>query len=343
MAAQQQNWEDGDYKVVFAGKIHMFAKIVGQDVEFLGDEGNVRNKVVLKSGEFKEADKYILETTGAKNYNILMQDPLIAESDSFGVLSDGGRMMTVKGSHGMVFTMEWVEEANAKELKEAILNEKDPADAPPNHYNLRPGQAGKLVWISGAPGSGKSSTARRMMETKGFVYYEGDCFMSNKNPYLPLQDNSAIDALIAAKSLRGVPQARKEAMGTALKEWSKFRKGEEDYNLEEFYTLLCANIIHERERVGGDWVVAQAVPTRKLRELVRSKLGPDLVFVILELETGLQEERLKPRQGSFDLKYFDMKFEAAQDDEVNTINLKINREMELGNVVDVIMSKKNLS
>ena len=169
----------------------------------------MKNKVVLKSGEFRESDQYVLERTGEKNYDILMQDPLIAESDSFGVISDGGRMMTVKGSHGMVFTMESVEEAKAKELKDAILNEKDPADAPPNPYTLRPGQAGKLVWISGAPGSGKSTTARRMMETEGFVYYEGDCFMSNKNPYHPLQDNNAIDSLIAAKSLRGFPNARK--------------------------------------------------------------------------------------------------------------------------------------
>ena len=132
MAGSNQSWEDGDFKVVFHGKVHMFAKIVGQNVEFLDDEGNVRNKVVLKSGEFGEADQYVVEKTGENNYNVSMHDPLIAESDSFGVISDGGRMMTVKGSHGMVFTMERVEEAKAKELKDAILNEKDPADAPPN-------------------------------------------------------------------------------------------------------------------------------------------------------------------------------------------------------------------
>ena len=154
--------------------------------------------------------------------------------------------------------------------------------------------------------------------------------MSNKNPYHPLQDNNAIDALIAAKSLRGFPNARKVAMGTALKEWSKFKKGEEDCKLEEFKTLLCDDIITERETVGRDWVVAQAFPTRKLRELVQSILGPDLVFVVLDLEKGLQ--RLQPRLGSFDMKY-----EAAQDDEENTFDIKITREMALEKVVDVIM------
>ena len=74
---------------------------------------------------------------------------------------------------------------------------------------------------------------------------------------------------------------------------------------------------------------------------LRSILGPDLVFVVLDLEKGLQEERLKPRLGSFDKKYFDMKYEAAQDDEENTIDLKITREMELGKVVDIIISKTN--
>ena len=64
--------------------------------------------------------------------------------------------------------------------------------------------------------------------------------------------------------------------------------------------------------------------------MVQSILGPDLVFVVLDLEKGLQ--RLQPRLGSFDMKY-----EAAQDDEENTFDIKITREMALEKVVDVIM------
>merc|ERR1711892_239859 len=332
-----QTWLDGNYKVLFNGKIVSFAEADGNNVAFLDDEGNVKNKVILKTGKYKEADNNICEQTGKQHFTILMQDPLKAGSDSFGVISDDGRLMTVKGSHGMTFTMEWIDDAKAKELKDVLLNEKDPADAPPNHYTLRPGQAGKIFWISGLPGSGKSTTARRMMETEGFVYYEGDCFMSNKNPYIPVAENSAIDATIAARPLRGVSKARKEGLSNALKEWTKMKKGEE-FDLEEFYSLLCENIIQERRRVGGDWVVAQAVPTRKLREFVKSLLGPELVFVVLDLDAGLQKERLKPRLGAFDVKYFDMKFEVVQKDEVNTIDFKITDAMTLENVVASILA-----
>ena len=45
MAGSNQSWEDGDYKVVFHGKVHMFAKIVGQNVEFLDDEGQEENNL----------------------------------------------------------------------------------------------------------------------------------------------------------------------------------------------------------------------------------------------------------------------------------------------------------
>ena len=145
----------------------------------------------MKTGVFKETDQRIFDLTGKQNYEILMFDPSNTKDESFGVVSNNGRTIIVKGHHGMIFTLELIDETEAKGLKDASENEKDPADAPPNHYTLRPGHVGKFVWISGAPGFGKSTTARRMMETHGFVYYEGDCFFGLKNPYLPLSENSA--------------------------------------------------------------------------------------------------------------------------------------------------------
>ena len=91
---------------------------------------------------------------------------------------------------GLVVTSHWVTEEEMRALQEIAEQESDSYEAPPNHYTLRPGHFGKLIWISGAPGFGKSTTARRMAESHGFVYYEGDCFLAAKNPYLPPSDRA---------------------------------------------------------------------------------------------------------------------------------------------------------
>ena len=155
--------------------------------------------------------------------------------------------------------------------------------------------------------------------------------MNHKNPYLPPGNNSAIDALATARSLKGVAKERREAVKNSRKEWTKLMKGEEDYKLE-FYSFLTENILHERKRVRGDWVVAQAIPTRKLRDLIKAKLGHDLQFVVHKLDKDHQEERLKPRTSFGEKKFVKslmrMKYEAADNDKENSYKLKITREIE---------------
>ena len=56
-----------------------------------------------------------------------------------GVVSDDGRLITFNSQHGGFFTMEWVYETEADSIITAILNEKDPSEAPSNNNTLRPG------------------------------------------------------------------------------------------------------------------------------------------------------------------------------------------------------------
>ena len=160
---------DGSYKIICFGKIEFIAFVNGEDVILDSfDDGDHlgKNRRILKSGVFEKTDEKIFSSTGKANFNVHMHDPANTDDVSLGVVSDDGRIITFKSHHGFVFSMEWVEETEAGSIRTAALNEKDPAEAPSNHYTLKPGQAGKLVWISGAPGYGKSTTARRMMEKK---------------------------------------------------------------------------------------------------------------------------------------------------------------------------------
>ena len=44
----------------------------------------------------------------------------------------------------------------------------DPIDDPPSrHYKIQPEYQGRLVWISGAPGLGKSTTAQLLARDHG--------------------------------------------------------------------------------------------------------------------------------------------------------------------------------
>ena len=95
-------------------------------------------------------------------------------------------------------TIKWL---SAEEM-EKLSNDREPTEAPIcNQYQIQPENQGKLVWLSGPPGTGKSTTGELMGKQAGFVYFEADCTMYGLNPFLPLESKNPA-AVFQQKALK---------------------------------------------------------------------------------------------------------------------------------------------
>lgn len=295
-----------------------------------------------KFGEFEEANPEVAKYTGKKNNNV---DITLwgAKWKIRGVVSDDGKKVTIwRTSSNELDSFNWMSEEDYAAFKDS----GDPADAPPNHYKIQPDYIGKLLWVSGAPGLGKSTSGLVLSKIAGYVYYEADAFGAHVNPYIPPDVDEPSLATAKQTPLKGVPQDRIEAVQGGVKDFIAMVDGKdfEIKNVEGFYTALCKDIVTERKRMGGDWVVAQAVPTKALRDHIKKQLGPNLIFVVLNMTKEDQMKRIMARHGDGEaggitdwlIKLYDL-YEPATEDEENAIDVVVTSDMSREDVVQKIL------
>ena len=232
-------------------------------------------KMTFKHGDFGEADPQVVEMSGQTNYTVELKTEMMGkEWPTLMVVTDRGKKLLFKSSIKTVpigyFTWITQEEADLKAIS------GDPIAAPPSHYKVEPERQGKLVWITGAPGLGKSTTAQMLSRHHSFVFYEGDCFFGLRNPYIPSDVPEASMAQFKQRKLVG--EGAKERQELAIRvnnEFMKMFSGEvcNDTVIEEGYKEMCSNIRQERARMGGDWAVCCVLLTRKIRDIVRWNQG----------------------------------------------------------------------
>ena len=221
----------------------------------------------IEYGVFGEASMEIAEESGELFYNtkITSNDGKVCK---FGVVSKDGLRLTMAGIVGVCF-IDWITEEEVDQL----TIQGDPMEAPPGPYKIQPHNVGRLVWITGAPGLGKSTSAQLLNKTAGWVYYEVDCFTKCRNPYIPPdRENPTIMASLQTPLQGAGLEARQEVCRRAEKELLKMLKGVEcDQGVAgEYYDLLCQDITRERARIGGDWVVAGVAINKEHRQMIRS-------------------------------------------------------------------------
>ena len=114
--------------------------------------------------------------------------------------------------------------------------------------------------------------------------------------------------------------------------------------MEPFYMVMAEDLVKQRNRLGGDWAIAQAVFSRKQREYLRQQLGPNLVFVVLNLTKECQKKRVESRHGDslgedflVVLEKYAELCEPAGEDEENAYNLDIDENMTRDDVIKKLL------
>ena len=112
----------------------------------------------------------------------------------------------------------------------------------------------------------------------------------------------------------------------------------------EMYKEMSHYVKAERERIGGDWAIAQAVPTRALRDEIK-KILPDVTFVTLTIKEDDLKKRLHNRHGEDQSDTNDWMlgihkyYEPAENDEVNAFNIDLEPSMTPNDVLQIILDK----
>ena len=290
-------------------------------------------------GDFGEANADVAKQSGKDRYNVKII-ALGGVWKPLAVLSDDGKTLTHYGIAHAVDVFQWMSEEEVAEF----IDSGDPIDAPSHSYKIQPENQGKLLWLSGAPGLGKSTSGLLLSRNHGYVYYEADAFMNHLNPYVSPEVDEPTLAMMTQTHLKGVPQERIDDVAEGMKDFIGITEGK-DYDLErlcKFYYWMSKDIMNEQKRIGGDWAVAQAVPTREVRDRIRSIMGPNLIFIVLHMSKEDQASRIKERHGEEEglinmlTKMYDI-YEIAADDEPNAINVVIDKEMTRNDVVEKIL------
>ena len=128
-------------------------------------------RIRIEYGEFDEVHPKIQDITGKKNNNFKLIILWNKENDVDtweiqGCANDDGSRLYYKMEHDPD-NIEIDARITQAEADEIVADAGDPAEAPPGPYKIQPEYQGRLVWINGPPGSGKSTTAQLLGRLKG--------------------------------------------------------------------------------------------------------------------------------------------------------------------------------
>ena len=348
-----KHWLDGFW--LYEGYPYLVMVVNGENVNFtnMSDYDYPDETITPFStgtwefGSFLECPEEVKDLSGTDNYNLKMV-AMDGKMTLHAVIAEDGKTLVSTTFDGQgVQKAKWV---SKDELME-IGNKRESCLNPSTVYKIQPEVQGKLLFLSGPPGSGKSTSGLILAKSADYVYYEADCFLNLQNPYLPLDVTEPSNAFPSQPALKGWSLDTVKCVSGLYKDYQSLCDGKEydKENIKQFYTKMADHVKQEKQRIGGlNWVVAQAVPHRWLRQYMKDIIGPDCIFVVLSMSEETQVKRVQKRYANFDedMKKFisDLvigmakQYDTAGDDEENAVNVYINPEDSEQDVIEKIMS-----
>merc|ERR1711915_52985 len=336
-------WYEGCYK----GTGCLF-----DNIRINGNVGSATGlEISFQHGHFGQTDEEVERITGKKEYDIKLSYQLgekigriLVPVSEYGVILDQGRKIVVKN-----FCAISVLELTTEEEDRSIEDSKDHSKALQHSYKVQPKRKGNILWITGAPGLGKSTTAQLIARKAGYVYYEGDCFFFVKNPFIPLDVDEPSKALVYQKVLKETDELTKrmDVIGKGNKAFWAKEKGK-NYTkeaIEDMYSLLCEDIKSQQEFIGGDFVVAMSIEKQEWRHFIRNQFGSNFKMIILDMSIENQMMRIGQRHGGDEgavelLKKIYEMCEPMGTSESNTVSIDVSPEMTPDDVVGLVMQSQ---
>ena len=68
--------------------------------------------------------------------------------------------------------------------------------------------------------------------------------------------------------------------------------------IKSFCTMLAQDIVNYKKRLGGTFTVAQAIPTREMRDNMKEVFGPQAIFICLRLSKETNRKRVEARHAA---------------------------------------------